>query len=402
VHGETSDLTVLSVTKPYGSKVKLMGLRIRRIEGAKDFIALAQLWHELASRSGQTSPFLSHDWFWCCWHAVWPHQRPEILLIEEAGSPVAIIPLMHWRERLYGLPVRYLGLLECPDSPMGDMLIVGDHGRVIETFLDHLTARSDWDTVLLQNLPATSPTLKTLEAALPARLPWRRAGTLLSPYLTIAGQWADFYSAQSQGFNRTCQQMRDQLEHAGDLSIEEHRAVDARSPLFREVMEITRRRWKAGCRAAIMAMPRMPQFFSELTRRATKNGWLSLWLLRLNGRVIAMEYQLRNDGKTHALRTDADVAYQKISPESALSLAIVRSLFECGDVYEYNMGPGLTDNKLRWTTESQEMANVKLYRPGIYARLLCRVETAIVPAVRKWREQARAQVLLPPSLPGIG
>jgi hypothetical protein len=66
------------------------------------------------------------------------------------------------------------------------------------------------------------------------------------------------------------------------------------------------------------------------------------------------------------------------------------------------MGPGLTDNKLRWTTESQEMANVKLYRPGIYARLLCRVETAIVPAVRKWREQARAQVLLPPSLPGIG
>ena len=363
--------------------MKLMSLRIRRIERAKEFVALAPIWRELASKSEQTSPFLSHDWFWCCWHAVWPRQPPEILLIEEAGSPVAIIPLMHWRERLHGLPVRCLGLLECPDSPMADMLVVGDYGRVLDTLLDHLATRSDWDTVSLQKLPATSPTLKTLEGILPGRFPWRCEGNVLSPYIAIAGEWADFCGSKSQGFQHVHQPTYDQLEHAGDLSIEEHCGVDPRSSVFGEALDVTRRRWKADCRVATTAMPRMPEFFSALTRRATKNGWLSLWLLRLNGRVIAMEYQLRDAGKTHALRTDTDLAYRKVLPESALSFAIVRSLFERGDVHEYHMGLGLTGEKLRWATGSREMVNVKLYRPRIYSRILYGLERAVIPATRK-------------------
>lgn len=364
-----------------------MNLKIRRTESAKDFMALAPLWAELLSANGQTSPFLSYDWFWCCWHAVWPRKRPEILLIEDGGGPVAIVPLMHWQERVRGLPVRCLGFLEGPDTPMVDLLTVGEHGRVIEAFLDHLAARSDWNLIRLQKLLTTSPTLKMLEGMLPDRFPWRVAGRLLAPYLAINGGWADFYHAKSQRFKKTHRNIQNRLERAGHVSVEEHHAMDPESPLFGEVMEVTRRSWKAERGVAMATMPRMPAFFRELTRRATKHGWLALWLLRLNGRAIAMEYQIKDNGKVHALRADYDLTCQELSPGSALNFAIVRSLFERGDVQEYHMGPGLNDYKLRWATGSEETVHLVLYHPGLYGRLLYGVETVVVPAARKWRDR---------------
>jgi len=361
-----------------------MSLQIRRIERAKDFVGLAPLWCKLASESGQTSPFLSHDWFWCCWHAIWPHRRPEILLIEEAGSPVAIIPLMYWRERLHGLSVHCLGFLECPITPTVDMLMLGEHGhvRVIDAFLDYLVSRSDWDTIWFQKLPVTSPTLQILQGILPGWLPWRRTGTLLSPSLVMAGDWANFYNAKSQNFKKSCQQMRDRLECAGHLSIEEHHAMPPGTPLFSEVMDIVHRGCKAH-RPLSATTPRMPEFFRELTGRATKNGWLSVWLLRLDGQVIAMEYQLHHDGTAFTLHADEDPAHQELSPGSVLKYAIARSLFERNNIHEYDMGAGLSDEKLRWATGYRESIHLKIYRPGIYSRLLYGVETVAAPVTRK-------------------
>ena len=43
-----------------------MSLRVRCINTLQGFADLVPAWSELARAKGQTSPFLSHDWFWCC------------------------------------------------------------------------------------------------------------------------------------------------------------------------------------------------------------------------------------------------------------------------------------------------------------------------------------------------
>jgi CelD/BcsL family acetyltransferase involved in cellulose biosynthesis len=360
-----------------------MNLRIRRIEHARDFMALASLWSKLARESGQLSPFLSYDWFWCCWHGVWPRHRPEILVMEEAGAPVAIIPLMHWQERLAGLPVRCLGFLEYPSTPLVDLLTIVPHDWVIETFLDHLASRSDWDMVWLQKLPEISPTLKTLERVLPERLPWRRAGSLLLPYLTINREWETSYSANGQSIKDTYDRIHAQLVRAGDLILEEHSSVDPWSPLFQETIELIRHQGRKDHRTANATISRMPEFFSELTRRATKNGWLSFWVLKLNNRVIAMEYQLRDEGKALALWTDDDPVCREFSPGQRLSLAILRSFFERGCVHEYGLGPGVKANRLWCASSRHEAVHLKLYKPSLYSRLLYSVDRGLVSRPRK-------------------
>ena len=364
-----------------------MTLRIRRVESARDFQSLASVWAELAARSGQSSPFVSHDWFSCCWPAVGPDRTPEALVVEDGAHPVGLVPLMRWRERRQGLPVRRLALLECPDTPFIDVVVAGDARPVVATLLDHLAARSDWDAASLQKLPATSPVLKALETALPGRFSWRRAGVSLSPYMAIAGTWDAFWQGTTQRFKKTCRNIQNRLERAGRVTVEEHTSVDPDGPLFAEVIDLTRRSWKADRGVAIATMPNMHGFFAGLTRRASARGWLSLWALRLDGQLVAMEYQLRDGGRVNALRADYDLAHREVSPGSALSFAIARALFERGGVHEYDMGPGVNDYKLRWATGTHEAVHLMIYRCSTYGRLLHTLDTAVLPVARRLRER---------------
>ena len=356
-----------------------MRLRIRRIERPYDFKALAAVWSELALASGQTSPFLSYDWFWCCWHGVWPRRRPEILVIEDASSPLAIIPLMHWRGRLYGLPVRWLGLLEYGHTPMVDMLSVAEHDRVMETFIDYLASRSDWDITWFQRLPVTSPTVKALERVPAEHLPWRRVGEFFSPYLSIKEGWKRFYDRQSLAVRKSHDALWAALKRTGELSIEEHRTVDPWSPFFQETVSFICRSSTNGRMVDNDTTSRLPEFSRELTRRAAKNGWLSIWLLKLSSRVIAMQYQLHAEGQVQVLWEDHDPAYAAWLPNTILNLAVLQSLFACGWAHEFRTVPRPINDRCWWVTGWHELVHFKLYRPSFYARLLQRIDRLVVP-----------------------
>jgi len=97
----------------------------------------------VATESGQTSPFLSHEWFGCCWGAAGAESRPEVLLVEDSAGPTAIVPLICRKASLHGLPARVLGMLSSPDTAFADWLIVGRPEPVVEAVLTHLSGRRD-------------------------------------------------------------------------------------------------------------------------------------------------------------------------------------------------------------------------------------------------------------------
>ncbi|MET0850411.1 MAG: GNAT family N-acetyltransferase [Candidatus Rokuibacteriota bacterium] len=358
-------------------------LTVRTVETADAFAALEPAWNDLLRRSGHATPFLSFDWFRCCWGALPPDRPPVVVLVVDAGTLVAIVPMMQLTHHVRRLPVRGLAMLESPDTPMADIITAGHPEPVVEALLDHFTRDGRWHSLMLQRLPAASPTLKALEACLTDRLPWRRVGVVSSPYLTIEGTWEAFFRSRSQRFRKTIRNVENRLERAGRVTIEEHRRLDPAGPVFAEALEVARRSWTADEGVSMATMARMPEFFAALTRVAGERGWLALWLLRLDGRPIAMEYQLQADGRVHALRASYDESYRDLSPGSALNVAIVRALFERGDVEEYDMGPGLNDYKLRWASAVHETVTVRAYGRSAYARLVHGLDDVVVPAARR-------------------
>ena len=349
-----------------------MTLHIRRIDHARDFVALEPIWSRLTDDTGQTSPFLSYDWFWCCWHGVVPHRHPEILVVEDGDTPVTIIPLMSWRACRYGLPIRYISFLEWPYCPIADMVPSGQSHHIVELFLDYLTSRSDWDIARLQKLSATSPTLEAFKSILPGRLSWHHESRPASPYVAIDGDWARFCTMMQKSSADTYQHIQTTLQRAGELRLEEHRLVDLQSSLFQETLALINLQ-RHGPHVNT-AMPRQQEFFRVLTQRAAKNGWLSLWTLKLDGHVIAFEYQLRFHSTVQVLATGEDPSYHALRPWPELNLAILRVLFESGCSYEYNLGPAVQNARLWEGNGQHQTVDLKLYRPGLYTRLLARLD----------------------------
>jgi len=348
-------------------------LQIRRIEKARDFVTLAPVWSRLLGESGQTSLFLSYDWFWCCWHGVWPQRHPEILLVEKAGTPVAIIPLMHWRRRVHGLPIRYISFLECPYTPEVDLLTVHGHDEILAVFLEHLTSRSDWDIAKLQKLPIASPTVKALKHLLPDRLPWRCDGHHTAPYAAVDGDWDHFCCMLSGSSMDLHQYIHAELHHAGDIRLEERRLVDLESSSLQEIFTFMH---SSPSAQVIAPMPRLSEFFRVLTQRAAKNGWLSLWTLTLNGHILAFEYQLRSHGRVSVLLAGEDLGYSPMRPWPALNLAILQSVFQSGNTTEYSIGPAVQSSCLWQPDGHRQTVQLKLYRPSLYSRIMAQLEDA--------------------------
>jgi hypothetical protein len=270
---------------------------------------------------------------------------------------------------------------------MVDVLTVEAHDRVMETLLDHLSHRSDWDTACLQKLLVDSPTLKALESLLPERLPWHRVGHMLHPYLAINESWEGFYRTANPSFQEMHQRLQVQLQRTRGINIEEQRTVDFEDPLFQKALESISRDEKVDRGLFVGPMRRTAEFFRELTRRASKNGWLSLWSMRLDGHVVAVEYQLRSNGKVQTLWASDDPIDDDVMAGRALRSAIIHSLFQDGCVSEYSGGPTGGDDYPWWATGANETVDLQIYRTGIYSGMLHGLETAIAPWARKLRER---------------
>jgi CelD/BcsL family acetyltransferase involved in cellulose biosynthesis len=109
------------------------------------------------------------------------------------------------------------------------------------------------------------------------------------------------------------------VQRAGDLRIEEHRLVDPQGSLFQETLAVMSLQTHGS--HVSTTMPRHREFFRSLTQRAAKNGWLSLWTLKLDGHVIAFEYQLRFHSTVQVLAAGEDPDYRALQPWLELNLS---------------------------------------------------------------------------------
>lgn len=355
-------------------------MRVRVLTSLHEFDALAPLWREMLNTSGQTSPFTSHDWFACCWRTAGVNRQREVWLFEDAAGPLAFVPLVRFRSSVRGLPVRALRVLDTPDSPFTDFPVIPPVDDVVGFFLDVLAEKRDWDAASFPKLPTGSPIFKALGAMLPGFLPWRIAGRESRPYVSIVGTWPEHLRRCIREAH-TLEEAHRALRRTDVVTIEEHRRMDPDSPVFAETMEIFSHGVPVGLAIAKHGLAR---FFRELTLRASANGWLSVWLLRREGRAVAAEYQLGDRHARHTLRAECDAAADDATGEAGLTATIVESLFRHRDVQHYYLPPHASDAVRGLADGVHEGFDVRIYSRTSYGRLVQRAEGSVGSLVRRF------------------
>ena len=370
-------------------------LAVHVVSDEAEFATLCTPWNAIATSTLFRSVFLQHEWFDAAWQWRQRSARLQVLCLLRGKDLVAVLPLVREDVATRWGRVRELSFLTVPDTQSCDVLVAeAERVAAATSFAAELErTRSDWDVLRLKYLPPDSVAASSLRQALAARgfvtRLEQRGG---NPYVRLDSTWDTYYATRTRSLKKANNLAANRLKKAGEVRID-WLEPDTRDPhrlaqVLDEIIAISGESWKRRTGNSL-DNPGPQAFIRRLSQLAHERGWLSIWTLKLDGRPMAMEYQLIADGNAFALRSDFVETTEEISPGSHLSRSLLERLFGRG-LQRYFMGPGDNAYKQRWAEEAVPVAELSVYGRSAKGRWLATWETTLKPLARRVRDRFAA------------
>jgi CelD/BcsL family acetyltransferase involved in cellulose biosynthesis len=295
------------------------------------------------------------------WSAFWEGFHP--------GDPQVEMQLLHQGERLLAaVPVRADGYLvrrrvglENEHAPYWaaavDPRALEREPQLAGALLDRLTGGVE--CLELRRLPLDGQLARALKAEASARR-WpvvELANPVGEVGLPLFGPWANFHNTLSKNLRRDARLL---AKLPGELSFE---VLESGDQLERELavcFDLEARGWKGQAGTPVLADAAAHLFYRQLAQRASARGRLALYLLKLDGRLIAFEYTLRGGGRIECLKIGYDESLSRFSPGTGLRMLILRRAIERGEAREYRLGRD-SEWKRRWITDLARIGTLRVY-----------------------------------------
>lgn len=372
-------------------------LHVARIDTDAQFLALAEEWQLLAASTNAPTLFLSHPWFDAAWQ--WAKRDSELWLItvRQNGVLVGLCPLVRRQAKYRGIVMRKLEFLTVPDTQLCDVIVAPALADPVSQAIARFLAEQKhaWDMLELRLLPVNSVVAHHLAPAL------KQAGirSLLeasgeNPWIDLSQGWEAFYASRSRSLKKKNNLIANRLRKAGQIEIDwvrpEQGSASDYAAALQTAIDISAKSWKQDTGNSL-DQPGPNAFIQRLSQRAAEQGWLSIWLLKLDGKPLAMEYQLADEKHVYALRADFDSACpQDLSPGSYLNMHLLERHFQSGHT-QYCMGPGDNPYKYRWADRAHALHRLAGYSPTLKGRWLALLELDIKPTLKRWLKPPKDQ-----------
>ncbi|MCG3125230.1 MAG: hypothetical protein CHACPFDD_00046 [Phycisphaerae bacterium] len=354
-------------------------------------------WDRLCQSTPHT-PFGASYWYVPLWRAL--EGATAALRVHEVSAgdeAMAVAPL-----RLCGRLIRTWRPLYNPHVPFVDFPLRGDAEIAAAALLDHLSGTAD--RVEIPKISADGSWAVALQRAAQRRgMPLVVEPQLGDAVLPLGEDWAGCGEALPKSLAQLNGRRERQLRNLGTLEFEvvtQHADLDR---LLDACFQIEAASWKGANQSAISSRPQTLAFYQSLAHAAAAHGALRIYLLRLNGTLIAFEYCLAGGGVVYLLKLSFDPQYGKYSPGNVLRMLLLRHAVETRDAHTYNFGIE-SEWKSRWTQRVEPMLRLAIYfrhargraayACGVGLRRMLRenpLTGGLLRALRSARDRRRAQ-----------
>jgi CelD/BcsL family acetyltransferase involved in cellulose biosynthesis len=364
---------------------------IERIRDDSGFRALRQDWSELVRHSEGGGVFLTWEWLYSWWRHLGRGLRPEILAVRESGRLVGLAPLVArgWEPRR----LRFCRSLAFMGAPLRWGNVGSDYLDVL-VHRDHPQAR----TQLAQALATEGRVLDLAQVAESGAVPgmvaelrgksWgvRSAESSVCPVVDLAGHtWDSYLSSRGREHRYTVQRKLKNLRKSFDVFFERARTEDDRRDALRLLIDLHERRWRDKGTSDAFHTPVLREFHEEFTRLALEEGWLRLFVLRLNGEPAAALYALRYGDTFSFYQSGFDPAYGRHGVGVVLMALSIEAAIAEGALC-YDMLHGTEEYKFHWANRTRPLTQYALYPPrpqGRIAAALAAADAALRPVARR-------------------
>jgi hypothetical protein len=308
---------------------------------------------------------------------------------------VGIAPLMMGKSFFHGLPVKLVGFIQDQNNQSlhNDFVVLPAFKKVfLQSLVRSLFEQTaQWDVIYFRNISTLAENYKSLTDVL-STSEWRwkqRATPYDSPFLFPTGSWDEYFSKRSRITRKNLKNLQNKIHKAGKISVRNIRTWEEFLSCREELYEVAQNSWSEEHNNSFGSLKNR-KFFESLSRSAAEKGWLSIWSLSLNEKMIALEYHLRAYGREHALCGHYHHDFATLSPGTYLDMAILMHIFEEKERAKvYDFCGAFDKYKKKWTDSYVPHYDLLIFKDQVYSRYIKFQEFVFVPTIRKVLKHAK-------------
>ena len=340
----------------------------------RDWAAVAPLaaaWRELRAEQAHSTVFAGYGFTRALWKCFGENAQLEFLSVFDGDALVGVMTLAPRSIKQAGVPYREIGFLRNQHTLCNAILArPGSEAAVLKALMSALAEMRHWDVLFLENISSDPNLLTPLDAGLSASGLRRDAfepGRHLR-YLPIQGSWAEYRAGKSGNFRW---QMKKFQKRARELGKVDHQRLSARDEIaaaLPELFELRARSWQGQAQSDPKSVAADEAFDYALLETLADEEVGDLWLMRIDGRLVAAHRMLGDARKRYAHFMHYDPAIKDASPGTLLFEQLLEAAWTDG-LSEVDFH-GDSAFFRRWSTETRENVSTRVYRPSSFGFLL--------------------------------
>jgi hypothetical protein len=313
-------------------------------------------WSELIDEIPEAPIFLT--WYWIrTWWVYFSQDRQLWLLTarDKQGRLLGIAPFMREEYKKGWIKLGMMTFIGtgrvCP-THLNILARKSDKEGLYRAFLDYLLGQSDqWDILRIASVYPNSVEYNLLIAA-GGHI--RIGAQIISPYILLSGNWEAFLGTASKNLRHNIKSYNSKLndDYPGSVNFTSITDPQKLNSAMERLGELIRFRCHAKKLNTDWDDPTFTCFHNTIAHLAFNHGWLRLYMLTVENRLIALLYCFRFKDCIYAYNSGYDIDWSRYSPGRLLiAYSIEEALLE--GVRVIDMGRGDSEYKFYWTDHKQ-------------------------------------------------
>jgi len=315
--------------------------------------SIKEIWNELLRKSHTYAPYLTYGWFTTAWQCLDSDKELHVIVVKDDGEIISIAPFLNSRKKFLGISVNKLCYIRNANTPFQDFILTTKKEESITLILDYLKKKSRlWNIIELDEMRADSITTELLRNICSSNgLSYHEEFKYNSWYLPIEQTWEECLAKLKSKTKKEFKRKLNRLERLGDLRLDIITNLEEINSHLKIYLDLYERTWKGR--------EKNPELYYKIAEFFSKENSFFLYTLLLNDKPIAYLYSIKMNNILYGIKTTYDPSYYAFSPGIVLFYKSIQSMYDQGDIIEFEIGRGEEQFKKEWTDLSHKQ--IKLY-----------------------------------------
>ena len=222
--------------------------------------------------------------------------------------------------------------------------------------------RSRWDFSQLNTLPPQSPGIAALRQLLDQRRWVTFEKQTPASAIELPATWEEYLQRLSSKERGKVGLRTRKLEKNYDIRIRRCTEETEIDSFLQALYELHGKHWQVRGLPGTLHSAARRQFYGELAPQLLAHHQLELWVLELNGKIVATQFGLRHGTTVFSLQEGFDPEYSADSVGYVLRSQVLKQVIADG-IRRYDFLGGADESKLRWGAQAGHYLNLSFARP---------------------------------------